>query len=187
LSSCGGLPRAAKDSFGTLLLEAMPIAQLRDFARGLGLGTASEGRRGSKARLLARLCDVARQQLSLEGPSAGGRKHKKGTGTAEARLVTRALQFGRWVCIAPSDGRAALSLLTELFHLEALGAADSSFMVFSTRWPEYKLEQHMAAPPLFESRAALDEFLCSRQLVHNLESATEQRSADVSSTVAQQA
>jgi len=90
-------------------------------------------------------------------------------GTGEARLVARALQTGRWVCVAPGPGRTVLAALVELFHLETSGAAESSFLVFSTRWPDYKLEQAAVAAPLFADRRALNDFLAARRLVERLE------------------
>ncbi|CAE8651540.1 unnamed protein product, partial [Polarella glacialis] len=63
---------------------------------------------------------------------------------------------GRWVCAAPSPGRASLAALEELFRLETCGAPDSNFMVFSTHWPDFKFDPEKAALPLFVDRASLD-------------------------------
>eukprot|EP00931_Biecheleriopsis_adriatica_P057471 TRINITY_DN34094_c0_g2_i1.p1 TRINITY_DN34094_c0_g2~~TRINITY_DN34094_c0_g2_i1.p1 ORF type:complete len:1016 (-),score=202.13 TRINITY_DN34094_c0_g2_i1:10-2781(-) len=157
----------AKENYGTLLLGALPAPELRRLGRGLGVADvgSGSGRRGAKSRLLARLCDAARQQHVLQlGPKPG-----RTACTTEARLIEQALRCGRWVCAAPTPGRSALAALGELFRLETSGVADSSYVVFSTRWPEFGFQPENAAPPLFMTRSALDTFLAARSLVAGLE------------------
>lgn len=144
-------------SFGALLLDALPKAQLRQMAGALD---AAKKRRGSKASgSVSALCSEARRQRTFPAST------DRAAGTMEARLVAQALASGRWVCVAPTAGRSALTALTELFHLESCGAPDSAYVLFSTSWPGYSLEAAAAAKPLFEDRASLDEFLAARRLV----------------------
>ena len=77
--------------------------------------------------------------------------------------------MGRWVCLAPSLGRRALVVLGEVFRLETCGAADSSYVVFSSRWPDFSFQPDRACPPLFADRASLDAFAEARRLVCGME------------------
>eukprot|EP00928_Gymnodinium_smaydae_P001520 TRINITY_DN10550_c1_g2_i1.p1 TRINITY_DN10550_c1_g2~~TRINITY_DN10550_c1_g2_i1.p1 ORF type:complete len:994 (-),score=152.67 TRINITY_DN10550_c1_g2_i1:15-2996(-) len=165
------------ENFGTLLLDALPVAQLREFALSIGAGNIvhAEGRRGSKERLLTRLREAARKQRVLSG-FLGTPARGCGNATTEAQLVTRALGVGRWVCIAPTPGRNAFAALVELFHLESCGTAESTYVIFSTRWPKYSLQEAPAA--LFADRGCLDAFLNARRMVLRLESSFEQPSSD---------
>ena len=60
-------------------------------------------------------------------------------------LVSQALGLGRWLCCADSWGRRALVLLGELFRTESCGAAEVSFVLFTTKWPEFSFQ----APRMF--------------------------------------
>ena len=87
----------------------------------------------------------------------------------QAQLVARSLEMGRWVCLAPSLGRRALVVLGEVFRLETCGAADSSYVAFSSRWPDFSFQPDHACPPLFADRASLDAFVEARRLVCGME------------------
>lgn len=163
-----------EDSYGTLLLEAQPVADLRKFARSLGISEMPKGRQG-KGQFLAWLVEVARRQRLLGATSC-----IKLNNDGETRLVEQALCNGRWICIAPTPGRRALSLLSDLFHLETQGVAESSFMVFSTRWPNYSFEE-CTTLPLFADRAALDTFLAARHFSVRLEQLQERPTAEEAS------
>eukprot|EP00927_Polykrikos_kofoidii_P038663 TRINITY_DN33078_c0_g1_i1.p1 TRINITY_DN33078_c0_g1~~TRINITY_DN33078_c0_g1_i1.p1 ORF type:complete len:1107 (+),score=185.49 TRINITY_DN33078_c0_g1_i1:54-3323(+) len=175
---------ASPESYGKLLLEALPVAELRRLAKGLGMSGRNTGFE-VKERLVARLCEVARRQRVLDGACArisiggtlaecnGGstsRQSNLPSNTTEARLIAQALRVGRWVCASPSPGHAAFAALSELFHLETCGVADSSFVVFSTRWPICALDVQSKTLPLFVERGELDAFLAARRLVVSLDS-----------------
>ncbi|CAK0903043.1 unnamed protein product [Prorocentrum cordatum] len=108
----------------------------------------------AKEQLLPRL----RQVLGAKPAGAA-------SATAEAWLVERALCGGRWVCLAPGPGRAALAV-PRMATFPA--REDSAFVAFSARWPSYAL---MAgdAQPLFDDRASLDGFRDARRLALELE------------------
>eukprot|EP00930_Biecheleria_cincta_P092997 TRINITY_DN8309_c1_g1_i1.p1 TRINITY_DN8309_c1_g1~~TRINITY_DN8309_c1_g1_i1.p1 ORF type:complete len:1018 (-),score=173.19 TRINITY_DN8309_c1_g1_i1:156-3209(-) len=163
-----------EDSYGTLLLEAQPVADLRKFARSLGVSEMPKGRH-VKGQFLAWLVESARRQRLL-----GATNCLKLKSDGEARLVEQALCNGRWICIAPTPGRQAFSLLSDLFHLESQGVAESSFLVFSTRWPKYSFEE-CATLPLFADRAALDAFLAARLFSVRLEQLQERPTAEEAS------
>jgi hypothetical protein len=55
-------------------------------------------------------------------------------------LVSQALRLGRWLCCADSWGRRTLVLLGELFRTESCGAAEVSFVLFTTKWPEFSFQ-----------------------------------------------
>jgi len=172
LQAAAGLA-GAKDNFGCLLLEACPMAKLREFASNLGLAGLAKAPKASKGTFRKQLCQAARQQRLLgAAPAGGGGGRARGAkdNTTEARLISQVLGSGRWVCVAPSPGHEAVMALVDLFHLETSGAPASSFMVFSSRWPGYKLpEASTERRRLFLSRAALDAFLRARRLALQLE------------------
>lgn len=56
-------PRRGKDSYGKLLLSALPVAELRRMGRGLGL--ADGGRKG-KGHLVEKVCTAATKQRLLQ-------------------------------------------------------------------------------------------------------------------------
>ncbi|CAE7559301.1 unnamed protein product [Symbiodinium natans] len=161
---------ATEDNYGKLLLSALPSAELRRMGKGLGISDMHGlGRRGSKSQLVSRLCEAAKQQRLLHVT------HGRGMETStEAQLVAQALAMGRWVCAAPSPGRRALAVLSEAFRLETCGAANSSYVVFSTHWPEFPFRPDCSAPPLFADRESLDAFVEARSLVAGLETSERQ-------------
>ncbi|CAJ1335490.1 unnamed protein product [Effrenium voratum] len=148
-----------EENLGRLLLQALPAAELRRMGRGLGMGNSKGGgQRGAKGKLLAQVCEAARQQRPLIAES---------TENSEAHLVSEALTLGRRLCLAPCPGRAALGVLSELFRLESCGAPEVSYVLFTTRWPDFPFKE--PAPPLFQDRASLDAFLDARALVAGLQ------------------
>ncbi|CAE7241242.1 PLA2G7, partial [Symbiodinium pilosum] len=149
-----------EENYGKLLLSALPVAELRRMGKGLGISEQGLGK-GSKSKLVSRLCEAAKQQRLLQV--------RQTEGSGEAQLVAQALAQGRWVCVAPTPGRRALAVLGELFRLETCGAPDSSYVVFSTRWPDFAFQPDCSAPPLFVDRASLDAFVEARSLLAGLE------------------
>ncbi|CAJ1422942.1 unnamed protein product [Effrenium voratum] len=148
-----------EENLGRLLLQALPAAELRRMGRGLGMGNSKGGgQRGAKGKLLAQVCEAARQQRPLIAES---------TENSEAHLVSEALTLGRRLCLAPCPGRAALGVLSELFRLESCGAPEVSYVLFTTRWPDFPFKE--PAPPLFQDRSSLDAFLDARALVAGLQ------------------
>eukprot|EP00913_Durusdinium_trenchii_P001609 g1492.t1 len=107
-----------------LLLSALPVGELRRMGRGLGLAE-----RCGKSQLLEKLCEAAKQQRLLQ---VSKKPHTDGI---EA-LVSQALRSGRWLCCADSMGRHALMVLGELFRIESCGAAEVSYVLFTTKWPQ---------------------------------------------------
>ena len=59
--------------------------------------------------------------------------------TLEA-LVAQALSLGRWLSCCDSWGRRALVVLGELFRMESCGAAEVSFVLFTTSWPQFSFK-----------------------------------------------
>jgi len=160
---------ASEDNYGKLLLSALPAAELRRMGKGLGISDLHGlGRRSPKSKLVSRLCEAAKQQRLLQTT-------RPSEATTEAQLVARSLDMGRWVCLAPSLGRRALVVLGEVFRLETCGAADSSYVVFSSRWPDFSFQPDRACPPLFADRASLDAFAEARRLVCGMEKFQEMR------------
>eukprot|EP00439_Symbiodinium_sp_Y106_P064839 s1894_g10.t1 len=160
---------ASEDNYGKLLLSALPAAELRRMGKGLGISDLHGlGRRSPKSKLVFRLCEAAKQQRLLQTT-------RPSEATTEAQLVARSLDMGRWVCLAPSLGRRALVVLGEVFRLETCGAADSSYVVFSSRWPDFSFQPDRACPPLFADRASLDAFAEARRLVCGMEKFQEMR------------
>lgn len=160
---------ASEDNYGKLLLGALPAAELRRMGKGLGISDLHGlGRRSSKSKLVSRLCEAAKQQRLLQTT-------RPAEATTEAQLVARSLEMGRWVCLAPSLGRRALVVLGEVFRLETCGAADSSYVAFSSRWPDFSFQPDHACPPLFADRASLDAFVEARRLVCGMEKFQEMR------------
>eukprot|EP00435_Cladocopium_sp_Y103_P025375 s1971_g6.t1 len=157
-------PNCQEDNYGKLLLSALPVAELRRMGRGLG--TEAKSQRG-KGRLVESVCAAATKQRLLQT--------KQKPYEAVEALVSQALRLGRWLCCADSWGRRALVLLGELFRSESCGAAEVSFVLFTTKWPEFSFQE---ARPLFADRKSLDNFLAARAMVagedfqrHSLESA----------------
>ncbi|CAE7188131.1 fan1, partial [Symbiodinium necroappetens] len=160
---------ASEDNYGKLLLGALPAAELRRMGKGLGISDLHGlGRRSSKSKLVSRLCEAAKQQRLLQTT-------RPAEATTEAQLVARSLEMGRWVCLAPSLGRRALVVLGEVFRLETCGAADSPYVAFSSRWPDFSFQPDHACPPLFADRASLDAFVEARRLVCGMEKFQEMR------------
>jgi len=175
-SACAAETTPNEYSYGTLLLEAQPMADLRQLARSLGVSDVTKGRRGVKEQLLSKVCSAARRQRVLNHP---GDKCHTGRST-EVRLVEQALHAGHWICLAPTPGRTVLALLTDLFHVESCGAPDSSFLVFSSHWPSYSFEASSTLP-LFDNRAALDLFLLARRFTMRVEQSQERPSVEQAS------
>lgn len=155
-------PNCQEDNYGKLLLSALPVAELRRMGRGLG--TDAKFRKGC---LVEKLCAAATKQRLLQT--------KQKPYEAVEALVSQALRLGRWLCCADSWGRRTLVLLGELFRTESCGAAEVSFVLFTTKWPEFSFQE---ARPLFADRESLDNFLAARAMVagedfqrHTLESA----------------
>lgn len=159
-------------NLGTVLLEALPMGQLKSFASGLGVARASRSSRETKATYLSNVCRAARSQRLLTSMSKSSEdltNSSCGGSTLELRMLERALASARWVCVAPSAGRTALSLLVDLFHVESQGSPGSAYMVMTTKWPKYDLPAHRVADPLFKDRARLDEYLVARRMCLHFE------------------
>ncbi|CAK9041431.1 unnamed protein product [Durusdinium trenchii] len=137
------------ENFGKLLLSALPVGELRRMGRGLGLAE-----RCGKSQLLEKLCEAAKQQRLLQ---VSKKPHTDGI---EA-LVSQALRSGRWLCCADSMGRHALMVLGELFRIESCGAAEVSYVLFTTKWPQFSFQE---AKPLFTDRDSLDAFVAARSM-----------------------
>eukprot|EP00929_Paragymnodinium_shiwhaense_P087338 TRINITY_DN47555_c0_g1_i1.p1 TRINITY_DN47555_c0_g1~~TRINITY_DN47555_c0_g1_i1.p1 ORF type:complete len:951 (-),score=174.68 TRINITY_DN47555_c0_g1_i1:139-2904(-) len=153
-------------TYGALLLEALPMPVLRQFAKGLGIDSKADSTAGTKREQVMRLLAQARRQKVLGHSS-----------TAE-QLLTQALRQGRWILVAPSPSYKALSLLTALFHMESSGAAGSSYMVFATRWPEYSLDGTLVLDPIFNERGELDKYLAARHTLASLEDDRERKTLE---------
>lgn len=145
-----------EDNYGKLLLSALPVAELRRMTRGLGSGSgdAGDAKVRGKGGLVEKLCAAARKQRLLQT--------KQKPEEAVEALVSQAMRLGRWLCCADSWGRRALVLLGELFRTETCGAAEVSFVLFTTKWPEFSFQE---ARPLFADRESLDNFLAARAMV----------------------
>lgn len=174
LQSCGEGQKEL--NYGTLLLEALPMAQLKLLSTGLGIVRGAKSSRETKSAYLSNLCRAARAQRLLTGLQASKAEdltdeHPVGS-TMEIRMVERALSAGRWVCVSPSVGRAAVTMLIDLFHLESRGSPESLYMVMTTKWPKYDLQPSSVAKPLFNERSVLNEYLLARRLNLHFEADT---------------
>lgn len=152
--------KCQEDNYGKLLLSALPIAELRRMGRGVG---CEGGKQRGKGGLVEKLCLAASKQRLLQS-----------TEMPVEALVAQALSLGRWLSCCDSWGRRALVVLGELFRMESCGAAEVSFVLFTTSWPQFSFKE---AQPLFADRKSLDGFLAARAMVgedfqrHTLQSA----------------
>lgn len=168
-------------TYGSLLLSALPISELRLFSRKLGVdNNLTIGKQLSKQMLVAKLLESAQKQTVLLSRSSNLLEidtfaQRKG----EVQLVAQAIKTGRWVCLSDTPGRTAFVTLGELFKLEKSGVPDSNFMIFSSRWPDYGFDALEAVPPLFHERSTLDSYLGARRMIDRLEMVQDRSSLDL--------
>ena len=60
--------------------------------------------------------------------------------------MAQALGLGRWLSCCDSWGRRALVVLGELFRMESCGAAEVSFVLFTTSWPQFSFKARSCKP-----------------------------------------
>lgn len=129
------------ESYGKLLLRALPVQELRRMARSYGLDGL-----GAKGQLVEKLCQGAQKQRLINSKQA-----------LEV-LVSQALRQGRWLSLTDSSARRALMLLSELFRLETCGTADAAYVLFSTKWPQFTFQagsgKHRGPAPRWRRRSS---------------------------------